>query len=101
MPYSTRSQADLLKELSELWMTKASYDTAITTAEQLVKLASELEDKKLKAETHYMLFKIFVAKGSIENAKLQLEKCVQCSEASGDELTIGKLLFKMLKSAPL
>jgi protein involved in temperature-dependent protein secretion len=87
--------------MSELWMTKASYDTAITTTEQLAKLASELEDKKLEAETHYMLFKIFVAKGSIENAKLQLEKCVQCSEASGDEFTIGKLLFKMLKSAPL
>ena len=89
-PYSTRSQAELLKELSDLLLTEDRYDYAIITAE----LARELGDKKLEAEAYYIHFKTFVIKGSRENAKLTLEKCVQCSEASGDELTIGKLFLK-------
>ena len=90
-PYSTRSQAELLKELSEFWFTKSIYDEAITSAEQLATLANELRDKKLEAEAYYILIKPFVLKGWVEKAKLTLEKCVQCSEASEDELTIGKL----------
>jgi hypothetical protein len=93
-PYSTRSQAELLKELSDLWLTESSNDNTITTAEQLAELASELGDKKLEAGAYYILFKTFVSKGSMEDAKLTLEKCVQCSEASGDELTIGELFLK-------
>ncbi|CAB4026939.1 ---NA--- [Paramuricea clavata] len=87
--YSTQSQAELLKELSDLWFTKASYDNVITTTEQLAKLASELGDKKLEAEAYHIRIKPLALKGLLENAKLALEKCVQCSEASGDELTIG------------
>ena len=90
-PYSTRSQAELLKELSEFWLTKSNYDEAIASAEQLATLANELGDKKLEAEAYYILIEPFVTKGWLEKTKLILEKCVQCSEASGDELTIGKL----------
>ena len=90
-PYSTRSQAELLKELGDLWITKSNYDDAVKTAEQLATLAVELGDKKLEAEAYYILIKTFVLKGSVDKAKVTLEKCVQCSEASGDELTIGKL----------
>ena len=100
-PYSTRSQAELLKELSEFWFTKSNYDDAVASAEQLATLANELADKKLEADAYCILIKPFVWKGWIEKAKLTLEKCVQCSEASGDELTIGKhkhihILFCML-----
>ena len=93
-PYSTRSQAKLLKELSDLLLAEESYDDAIITAEQLAKLARELGDKKLEAEAYYILVVTFVIKGWKENAKLTLQKCVQCSEASEDKLTIGKLFLK-------
>ena len=100
-PYTTQSQAELLKELGNIWITKSSYDNAITTTEQLVKLASELGDKKLEAEAYYIRIKLFVLRGLVEDAKLALEKCVQCSEACGDEMTIGKLFFKICKPVPL
>ena len=87
--YSTQKKAQLLKELSELYITKASYDNTIKVTKQLAELASSLGNKKLEAEAHYILCKTFVLKGLVENAKLSLDKCVQCSEESGDELTIG------------
>ena len=90
-PYSTRDQAELLKELSDLWITKSDYNDAIRTAEQLAALANKLSDKKLEAEAYYILIKLFVLKGWVDEAKLTLEKCMECSEASEDELTIGKL----------
>ena len=90
-PYSTRSQAELLKELSEFWLAKSTYDNAITTAEQLAALANELGDKKLEAEAYYILIAPFVLKGSLEKAKHTLDKCVRCSDASQDEMTIGKI----------
>ena len=90
-PYSTRDQAELLKELSDLWITKSNYDDAIKTAEQLAALANKLGDKKMEAEAYYILIKPFVLKGLVDEAKHTLEKCVECSEASKDELTIGKL----------
>ena len=93
--YSTQNKAGLLKELGELWITKASYDNAVTITKELVKLASELGDKKMEAEAHYTLCKTLILKGALENAKLTLEKCVQCSNESGDELTIGKLFRKI------
>ena len=80
-----------MKELSEFSIIKSTYDNTIATAEQLATLANELGDKKLEAEAYCILTTPFVLKGSVEKAKLTLEKCVQCSEESGDELTIGKL----------
>ena len=88
-PYSTKNQAELLKELSEIWIVKANYDNAIASAEQSAKLASELGDKKLEAEMYYILFKAQVLKGSMEEANVSLEKCINCSKKCGDELTMG------------
>ncbi|XP_028411522.1 tetratricopeptide repeat protein 28-like [Dendronephthya gigantea] len=87
--YTTQSQAEILKELSDLWTTKASYNDAIKKAEQLEQLAIALGDKKLAGEAYYLHLTPLYLKGSIEDAKLVLEKCVRCSEESGDELTIG------------
>ncbi|XP_028418090.1 tetratricopeptide repeat protein 28-like [Dendronephthya gigantea] len=91
-PYTSQNQAGLLKELSYLWNTnlsKASYDNAIITAKQLAKLAITLNDKKLEGEAYYLHIDALFSNGLIEDAKLILEKCLHCSEVSGDQLTIG------------
>lgn len=69
-PYTTRNQAEILKELSDLWTTKANYDDAMTTADQLAKLAISLGDKKLEAEAYYLLLTALYLKGSVEDAKV-------------------------------
>ena len=90
-PYSNQQQAELLKASSNLLSAKGSIDKAVVPAKAFVELASELGDKKLEAEAYYTLIKLYASKRVLtDEIKFAVEKCVQCSKESEDELTICK-----------
>lgn len=82
---ASTSEAQLLKELGYLFLSKGNYDKSIESAEQLAKITKVLGDQKLEGDAYFILLKSYIQKGSLEGAQCNLDKYLECIETSGGD----------------